>query len=142
MASLVTLQYAETEWGDEGIYAGLAIEPASGFGQPPPEGWETVYGKVKSPAFMFSGLVTDTMVTQTWVQQGFDAMNESSEVYFWAKSGANHILTVNQDAEEVLVSWFRWKLLDDQQACRYWKAIPTTDTTWTVVDQQNEVACK
>ena len=91
---------------------------------------------------MFSGLVTDTLVTQSWVQQAFDAMNKSGEVYFWAKSGANHILTVNQDAEEVLVSWFRWKLLGDQKACQYWKSIPTTNSTWTVVDQQNEVACR
>jgi hypothetical protein len=141
MASLVTLQYAEAEWGEKGVYAGLAIEPASGFGETPSEGWETVYGKIKSPAFLFSGLGTDTLVSQSWVQQAFDALSKPVEAYFWAKRGANHLTTVNQDAEEVLVSWFRWKLLGDQKACQYWKAIPTTDSSWTVVDKQNEVAC-
>ena len=90
---------------------------------------------------MFSGLVTDTLVSQIWVQQGFDALSDSVEAYFWAKSSANHLTTVNQDAAEVLVSWFRWKLLGDQKACQYWKAIPTTNGTWTVVDKQDEVAC-
>jgi hypothetical protein len=141
MASLVTLQYAEAEWGDKGVYAGLAIEPASGFGETPSEGWETAYAKIESPVFMFSGLVTDTLVSQSWVQQAFDALSKSVEAYFWAKGGANHITTVNQDAEEVLVSWFRWKLLGDQKACQYWKGIPTADSTWTVVDKQNEVTC-
>jgi hypothetical protein len=38
-------------------------------------------------------------------------------------------------------SGFASLLLGDQKACRYWSAIPTADTTWTVVDKQNEAAC-
>jgi len=141
MASLVTLQYAEAEWGEDGVYAALAMEPASGYGQTPSEGWQTVYAKIESPVFMFSGLGTDTLVSQSWVQEAFDALDDSVEAYFWAKSGANHISTINQDGNEVLISWFRWKLLGDREACRALKAIPTSDATWTVADEQNAVSC-
>lgn len=142
MASLVTLQYAEAEWGTKGIYSALAIEPASGFGDNPTEGWQTAYAKIRSPVFMFSGLVTDTLVSQTWVQQAFDALGTSVEAYFWTKSGANHLTTVNQDGEEVLVAWFRWKLLGDQKACQYWRSLPTTNNAWAVADKRNEIACR
>ncbi|MBN1609843.1 MAG: alpha/beta hydrolase [Polyangiaceae bacterium] len=142
MASLVSAQYAESEWGDEGMYAALAVEPASGFGDNPAESWQTVYGRIKSPVFMFSGLGTDTLVSQSWVQQAFDALSSSVEAYFWAKRGANHLTTVNEDANEVSISWFRWKLLGDQKACQYFKAIPATSGAWTVVDEQNDIACK
>src|SRR5262249_2352998 len=55
-AALVTVQLAEAKWGDKMIYAGLAMEPASGFGeQPSGETWQQSYGKIKSPVFMFSG---------------------------------------------------------------------------------------
>ena len=91
---------------------------------------------------MFSGLGTDTLVSQSWVQEAFDALSSSVEAYFWAKSGANHLTTVNQDGNEVSIAWFRWQLLGDQKACQYFKSIPTTDSTWTVVDKQNEIACK
>ena len=142
MASLVTLQYAEAEWGDSGIYAGLAVEPASGYGSNPSEPWQTIYGRITSPVFLFSGLGTDTLVSQSWVQQAFDALSDSVEAYFWTKSGANHLTTVNQDTNEVSISWFRWKLLGDQAACEYFKAIPTVDGTWAVADSKNEVACQ
>ena len=91
--------------------------------------------------FMFSGLGTDTLVSQGWVQQAFDAMNDSVEAYFWTKAGANHIATSSPDTNEVIISWFRWKLLGDNEACKYFKAIPTTNTTWAVADVQNEQNC-
>ncbi len=142
MASLVTLQYAEAQWGKDAIYAGLAMEPASGFGDTPSESWQTLYAQIQSPVFMFSGLVTDTLVIQAWVQQAFDALDDSTEAYFWAKSGANHITTINQDGNEVLIPWFRWKLLGDRNACQYLKDIPANDASWTTVDAQNEVTCE
>jgi len=142
MASFNTLSYAEKEWGDKAIYAGFAIEPASGFGTNPVEGWQTLYAAIKSPMFMFSGLGTDTLVSQGWVQQAYDAMDDATEAYFWTKSGANHIATSSPDTNEVIVPWFRWKLLGDQEACKAFKAIPTTDTTWAQVDVQNEEQCK
>ncbi len=141
MASLVTLGYAEDTWGELGVYAALAMEPASGFGSTPSEGWQTVYRSISSPTLLFSGLGTDTMVSQSWVQQAFDTVNEASESYFWAKDGANHLTTINEDGNELLIPWFRWKLLGDQEACRFLQAIPSIDDSWTVVDSKNEIAC-
>jgi hypothetical protein len=140
-ASFVVLQYAEKEWGDKGIYAGLAMEPASGFGAQPIEGWSQVYGMIKSPMFMFSGLGTDGLVSQLWVQSGFDALSDSVEAYFWAKAGATHIPVPNGEEQEISIPWFRWKLLGDPQACMAFKAIPMTNSAWTVVDSQNEADC-
>jgi hypothetical protein len=142
MASLNTLSYAEQEYGDEYIYAGLAIEPASGFGVNPIEGWTTLYGRIKSPTFMFSGLGTDTLVSQGWVQMAFDAVPATTETYFWAKVGANHIATSSPDTNEIIISWFRWKLLGDQKACQYFKSIPTNNATWVEVAEKNPVDCK
>jgi hypothetical protein len=142
MASFNALAYAEKEWGDKAIYAGFAIEPASGFGANPAEGWQTLYAGIKSPMFMFSGLGTDSLVAQSWVQQAFDAMSDTVEKYFWTKSGANHITTSSPDTNEVIVPWFRWKLLGDQKACEAFKAIPTTNTTWAQVAVKNEKPCK
>ena len=49
------------------IYAGLAMEPASGFGTQPTGGtWQSIYGKIKSPMFMFSG-TADMLVSEAWV---------------------------------------------------------------------------
>lgn len=142
MASFNTLAYAEKEWGDQAIYAGFALEPASGFGANPTEGWQTLYGGIKSPMLMFSGLGTDTLVAQTWVQQAYDAMSDTVEKYFWTKAGANHIGTISVDTNEVIVPWFRWKLLGDQKACEAWRAIPTNDTSWAQVASNNEQPCK
>ncbi|MBN1655904.1 MAG: alpha/beta hydrolase [Deltaproteobacteria bacterium] len=141
MAAFNTLAYAENEWGDQGIYAALPMEPASGFGANPREGWQNLYGSINSPVFMFSGLVTDTLVSQGWVQQAFNALDDATEAYFYAKSGANHIATISIDGAEVVVSWFRWKLLGDSKACEYFKAIPDTNPAWSLVDSQNEQPC-
>jgi len=141
MAAFNTLAYAENEWGDQGVYSALPMEPASGFGSNPAEGWQTLYASINSPVFMFSGLGTDTLVSQSWVQSAFDALDDATEAYFYAKSGANHITTISRDGSEVVVSWFRWTLLGDSKACEYFKAIPNTDTTWSLVDSQNERPC-
>jgi hypothetical protein len=144
MASINCTARIETKYGlgDGKIYAGFAIEPASGFGTNPTETWQTLYGQIKSPMFMFSGVPTDTLVSQGWVQQAFDAMDKSTEVYFWGKTGANHITTSSPDTNEVIVSWFRWKLLGDEKACEYFKQIPKTITSWSQIDVQNEQPCK
>jgi hypothetical protein len=142
MASFNTLAYAEDKYGPDYIYAGFAIEPASGFGVNPIEGWPTLYGSINSPMFMFSGLGTDTLVAQTWVQMAYAAMDPATEAYFWTKAGANHIATSSPDTNEVIIPWFRWKLLGDQKACEAFKSIPDTNPTWAVVASQNEEPCK
>ncbi|MGD8862412.1 MAG: hypothetical protein PVI30_20540 [Myxococcales bacterium] len=138
-ASFVVLQYAEEQWGDEGIYAGLAMQPASGFGEQPTGGWQNVYSKIKSPMFMFSGQGSDGLVSQSWVQDAFDALSDDVEAYFWAKSGSSHF-SPNGPQMEVSISWFRWKLLGDSMACEYFKTV-RDDPSWEEADVQNEAPC-
>lgn len=138
-ASFVVLQLAEAQWGDEGVYAGLAMQPASGFGSQPSGGWRTVYGNIKSPMFMFSGAGTDGLVSQRWVQDGFDALDASVEAYHWAKSGSSHF-SPNGPQMEVSIAWFRWKLLGDQMACQHFKTV-REDSSWEEAAVQNEAPC-
>lgn len=142
-ASFIVLQYAEQKWGSQGVYAGLAMQPASGFGAQPTTGsWQKVYAKIASPMFMFSGAGTDGLVSQSWVQSAFDALSDSVEAYFWTKQGSTHIPVPNGEEQEISIPWFRWKLLGDQKACEYFKAIPKAGSGWSQVAKQNETACK
>jgi hypothetical protein len=141
-AAFTSLQLAEAKWGDSAIYAGLAMEPASGFGVQPSGGsWQSVYAKLKSPMFMFSGLGTDGLVSQGWVQQAYDALPKSEEAYFWTASGATHIPVPNGEEQEISIPWFRWKLLGDQKACMYFKSIPMTNMKWNEVASKNAKSC-
>lgn len=141
MSAFNVLARAENEWGDQAIYAGLAMEPASGFGANPREGWQTLYRSINSPMAMFSGVPTDTLVAQSWVQQAFNTLSDSTEAYFYGKRGANHIGTINQDGNVLLISWFRWKLLGDEAACQYFRSIPNSISGWSLIDSQNVQSC-
>ncbi len=85
---------------------------------------------------------THGLVSQVWVQSAFDALSNSTEAYFWAKAGATHIPVPNGEEQEISIPWFRWKLLGDQKACEYFKAIPKTNTAWTTAAKQNEAPCQ
>jgi hypothetical protein len=141
-AAFTTLELAEQKYGSSWIMAGLAMEPASGFGTQPTGGtWQTLYGQIKSPMFMFSGLGTDGLVSQAWVQQAYDATSMTEEAYFWTANGATHIPVPNGEEEEISIPWFRWKLLGDQAACKFFKAIPMTNTKWAEVASKNVQPC-
>lgn len=141
-AAFTVLALAEKKYGDKMIYAGLAMEPASGFGvQPTGTTWQALYAQIKSPMFMFSGLGTDGLVSQGWVQQAFDAGNKAQEAYFWTASGATHIPVPNALTQEVSIPWFRWKLLGDMKACQAFKALPMTHNVWAQVAVRNEKMC-
>lgn len=140
-AAFTVLQLAEQEWGDEMTYAGLAMEPASGYGAQPAGGsWQSVYAKIKSPMFMFSG-TADTLVSAAWVQRGFDAMAKTNETYNWSAIGATHVPVPTAATQQVAIPWFRWKLLGDNAACKAFKALPATDK-WDEVKAQNAADCK
>jgi hypothetical protein len=142
-AAFTVMALAEKKYGDKMIYAGLAMEPASGFGtQPVGATWQQLYGALKSPMFMFSGLGTDGLVSQAWVQQAYDATSKTEEAYFWTANGATHIPVPNGEEEEISIPWFRWKLLGDQKACAFFKAIPSTDTKWAEVASKNVQPCQ
>jgi hypothetical protein len=119
------------------------MEPASGFGVQPAGGtWQSWYAKIKGPMFMFSGLGTDGLVSQSWVQQAYDATSKTEEAYFWTANGATHIPVPNTQEQQISIAWFRWKLLGDQAACKAFKAIPTQITSWKQVAAKNEQACQ
>jgi hypothetical protein len=142
-AAFIVQALAEKKWGDKAIYAGLAMEPASGFGaQPAGASWQQMYAGIKSPMFMFSGVGTDGLVAQTWVQSAFDAMAKTTETYFWTAQGATHIPVPNGEEQEISIPWFRWKLLGDQKACEYFKKIPTTIPKWKQVAVNAEKPCQ
>jgi hypothetical protein len=144
-AAFVVLQLAEAKYGSKYTYAGLAMEPASGFGtQPTGETWQQSYGKIKSPMFMFSG-TADMLVSAAWVGEAYSAMNPMNEVYWWSATGATHIPTPQVPEEQVSIPWFRWKLLGDQAACKFFKAIPGNtmiNPGWTKVMSENEAPCQ
>jgi hypothetical protein len=140
-SSFIVLQFAEEKWPGA-TYSGLAMEPASGFGSQPAGGsWQSIYAKIKSPMFMFSGVGTDGLVSQGWVQQAFDAMSDTVEAYFWARNGATHIPVPNGEEMQLSIPWFRWTLLGDNEACKAFKNIPTEDTTWVIDSEKNARMC-
>jgi hypothetical protein len=139
-AAFTVLEKAEAKWGPSYTYAGLAMQPASGFGsQPSPGPWSAVYGRIKSPMFMFSG-TSDTLVSAAWVQRGFDALSDTIEAYNWSAVGATHIPTPQTATNQVAVAWFRWKLLGDNEACKAFKALPD-GSGWNSVKEQNAKSC-
>jgi hypothetical protein len=143
-AAFTVLALAEEKWGlTDFIYAGLAMEPASGFGdQPVGISWGDLYAKIKSPMFMFSAVGTDGLVSQSWVMDAFNAMDPGTETYFWTKNGATHIPVPNGEEQEISIPWFRWKLLGDNEACKFFKAIPTGGIAdWAEAASNNPAPC-
>jgi hypothetical protein len=140
-SAFTTLARAEEKFGlTDYIYAGLAMEPASGFGTQPGMGsWQTWYAKIKSPMFMFSG-TADMLVSEGWVQQGFNAMAKDNETYWWSATGATHIPVPNGPEQEVSIPWFRWKLLGDKAACEAFKKMPGNGK-WEKRKEQNVKEC-
>lgn len=139
-SSVVVVELAEATWGPNYTYAGLAMQPASGFGAQPAQGpWQAVYGRVRSPIFMFSG-TADLLVNASWVQEAFVALDDGIEAYNWSAEGSTHIPTPNAETIEVAIPWFRWKLLGDAAACRAFKDLRGA-RRWSVVAEQNETAC-
>jgi hypothetical protein len=141
-AAFTVLELAEEKYLSKGwTMAGLAMEPASGFGTQPAGGsWQSVYGKIKSPMFMFSG-TADMLVSEAWVQQAYDAMNKMNEVYWWSAIGATHIPTPVEPEEQISIPWFRWKLLGDKAACTFYKAMPGMGK-WDKKMSENEAPCE
>ncbi len=143
-AAFTVLQLAEAKYTGY-TFAGLAMEPASGFGTQPSGGtWQQVYAKIKSPMFMFSG-TADMLVSAAWVGEAYSAMNPKNEVYWWSATGATHIPTPQVPEEQVSIPWFRWKLLGDQAACKFFKAMPGNSMIspgWTKEMSENEAPCQ
>jgi hypothetical protein len=137
-AAFTCVQLAEEKWAHSMIYTGLAMQPESGNAS---SDWMAAYAKIMSPMFMVSALGTDGLVAQAWVQQSFDALNDTDEAYFWTANGLKFVPVPVAEANEVSIPWFRWKLLGDQKACAFLKALPMTDTKWAQAASQNAQPC-
>ena len=129
---------AEEKWGSSKLIAGHSMEPASGYGDSPRD-WASYYAKIKSPMFMFNGSA-DALVSASWVQDAFNAMNDSTEAYWYEATGAAHIPVPTSWTQESAVAWFRWKLLGDKQACEYFKNMPMGNQ-WELKKKQAEKGC-
>ena len=138
--AFTVLALTEARFGETGLYAGLAMQPASGFGaQPRGATWQQLYGRIRSPMFMFSG-TADILVSASWVRRGFDALNNDVEAYNWSARGATHIPTPNNETIQVAIPWFRWKLLGDTEACESFKDL-RGGFRWSQSQVQNEEPC-
>jgi hypothetical protein len=149
-AAFVTVALAEKHFGLTGSkFAGLPIMPSNGFGSQPEGGWQEQYAAIVSPVLVISGRgITASAGSAEWGQTGVDTLHDGVEAYHWSKdglqarSGASALPVPNDASMQVGPAWFRWKLLDDMEACRYFKAIPMNDPTWEEVDAQSAVACQ
>lgn len=154
-AAIVTVALAEEKYGSDMRIAGLAMEPASGYGAAP-EGrsWQEAYGKVTSPIFMFSGdsqtgfdnaslsssSTGDGLVSIKWVQLGFEKLPESTEAYHWTNVGGVHIPTPQEAEMATSIPWFRWKLLGDRAACEHLMGLTSGDE-WYIQAEKNVSSC-
>jgi hypothetical protein len=138
-AAVVCVYRAEEKWGTSMKYAGHAMEPAHGFGDAPSD-YASLYAQIESPIFMFNGS-RDTLVSASWVGQGFRALNDSVEAYWYTAVGAAHIPVPTSWTQESATAWFRWKLLDDKQACTYFKETMLSGGDWELQMAQNETDC-
>jgi hypothetical protein len=139
-AAFTVLALTEARFGTDALYAGLAMQPASGYGAQPRGGsWQQVYSRIRSPMFMFSG-TRDFLVSASWVRRGFEALDDDTEAYNWSARGSTHIPTPNAETIEVAIPWFRWKLLGDSRACERFKSL-RNGITWSQRQVQNEADC-
>lgn len=137
-AAFICTLHAEQDWGNAGTIAGHAIEPASGYGDGP-SNWADLYEDITSPMFMFNGS-NDSLVSASWVRRAFNALDSNVEAYWYEAQGATHIPIPTDWSIESATAWFRWKLLGDSAACRYFKNMPNS-RDWRMQDSQNEMSC-
>lgn len=138
--AILALQQAEATWGARASYAGLAIAPASGHGSQPPSGtWQEVYAAVVSPLLIVS-IEGDAFVPESWVADGFDALSDTIEAYWYVALDAMHLPLPQAHMQELAVAWFRAQLLGDSAACAYFKQLPESPR-WDARVVQNAPDC-
>lgn len=139
-AAFICTARAQRQWSaDKATVAGHAIEPASGFGAAPSD-WKDLYEELSAPMFMFNGS-EDPLVSGAYVRQTFNMLNSGVEAYWYEAQGAPHVPIPNAWSAESATAWFRWKLLDDEAACRYFKKMPNS-SQWKYQASQNETTCQ
>ncbi len=132
---------AEQKWGMGKTYSGLAMQPASGFGNSPMN-WSSLYGKIHSPVSMFNG-TADILVSALYVRLAYNALPKSTpKVWYTATGmGSTHVPIPTGPTKEMSVPWFRWTLLGDTNACESFKAMPK-GSGWRLAESANLPECR
>jgi hypothetical protein len=102
-------------------------------------GWMAAYAQIQDPIFIFNGS-EDGLVSESLVRQHMDALPTSIEAFWYEGVGAPHIPVPVPWINESMVAWFRWKLLDDADACEHVYAMPEGDD-WDLQDTRNPSGC-
>lgn len=132
---------AEQKWGMRKTYSGLAMQPASGFGNSPMN-WSSLYGQIQSPVSMFNG-TADMLVAPSYVRMAYNALRKAEfRVWYTATgAGSTHVPIPTGPTREMSVPWFRWTLLGDTNACRAFKALPN-GAGWRVAASSGMPDCR
>jgi hypothetical protein len=135
-AAFTVLALAEKKYGfGDWIYAGLAMEPASGFGtQPVGATWQQLYAAIVSPMFMFSGLGTDGLVSQAWVQQAYGDEQDGGGVLLDGQRRDAHSGSERSSRRSPSHGSLTTRR---QTGVRLLKAIPQTHNVWAEVTSKN-----
>ena len=128
----------EATWGAATSVAGFAMEPEVGTGSTNGN-WMEAHAMIDSPMLIANGS-EDALVSESWVRDGYEALSDTTEAYWYEASGAPHIPVPAAWMQEAAVAWFRWKLLGDNGACSYVHAMPDGDD-WDLQEQQNAADC-
>ena len=138
--ALYCVHHARAAWGtDSTLFALYTMAAESGFGAGGDLAWMDVYAATTSPVLTINGS-DDGLVSPGWVGQGFDALGDQTEAYWYEAVGAPHIPIPVRWMNESSVAWLRWQLLGDAKACEYFKAMPDSDD-WNLKGAQNETGC-
>ena len=73
-------------------------------------------------------------------EPGFDALSDDVEAHWYEAVGAPHIPIPTRWFNESAVTWLRWQLLGDGQACEHFKTMPDS-ADWDRKAAQNETDC-
>lgn len=138
VSAILCAARAEERW-PELTFAVQAGAPEHGF-VGSVEDWAGLYGAVESPVFMFNGS-DDMLAPAELVGQGLDHLSAETEVTWYEATGAAHVPLPYPWLQESAVAWFRWKLLDDLDACAYWKSMPESDA-WEMKAESNAAPCE
>jgi hypothetical protein len=131
------VQRAEEHWGSMVRIAGFGAQPEHGFGGMSPD-FEERYAQIRSPMFVFHGTEAGGA---SWVGDGFELLDPSTEAYWYAAVGAQYIPVPFAWINEAAVAWFRWQLLDDEAACRYFRDTMPQSSAWDLEATHSPRAC-
>lgn len=140
-ATFTGVYRAEQKWGMSKTYSGMAIQPASGFGDAP-RNWTSMYRQIQSPMSMFNG-TADMLVYAPYVGMAYNALPSSAFKVWYTATGMNstHVPPPNTPAQEMSIPWFRWTLLGDTNACEAFKALPKAGG-WRLKKSANMPECR